>query len=237
MSDYVSKCIETLKKTNADNVGGLQFPVGETPTQQGIAMAMTHPFGVGNAQFRIAKKSGFVDTVYLGCFPKAIFEKVGLFDEDFSIISEDSDMNLRITNAGGKVYLNPEIKSYYVPRDKLRALWDLYFRYGEYRVGNLFKHKRLTSLRQVVPPAMIAVLAISGTLSFFSIYSFYVFAAVLSLYTLCNATFSLYLSLKAKKPQLAIIVFFAFFCMHFGWSSGFYRRLFSREKAGAYLNS
>lgn len=234
MNDYVSKCVETLKQTNADNVGGLQLPVGETPTQQAIAMAMTHTFGVGNAQFRIAKKSGYVDTVYLGCFPKAIFERVGLFDEDYSIISEDSDMNLRITRAGGKIFLNPEIKSYYVPRDTLGAFWNLYFRYGEYRAGNFYKHKRL-SLRQIVPPAMLAVLFILGVLSFISAYALYLFTAVLLLYISCNILSTLSLTLKARKLQLSPIVFSAFFCMHFGWAFGFYKRLFSREKPGAYF--
>ncbi len=233
-STYVNLCIQTLTSSGAQNVGGLQLPIGETPTQQGIALAMSHPFGVGNAQFRISKKSGYVDTVYLGCYPKAIFEKVGLFDEDSSIISEESDMNQRIHKAGGRVFLNPEIKAYYSPRETLKGLWDLYFRYGGARAGNLLKHRQLTSWRQAVPPAMLAVLLISGLLSFISHYSFYVFVTVSTFYILANALSSASLSLKAKKPRLFFIVFSAFFCMHFGWSSGFYRRLLSREKTGTY---
>lgn len=233
-SDYVNLCVATLNSTGAQNVGGLQLPIGETPTQQGIALAMSHPFGVGNAQFRLGKKSGFVDTVYLGCYPKDIFEKVGLFDEDSSIISEESDMNQRIQKAGGKIYLNPGIKAYYSTRDTLKSLWDLYFRYGGARAGNLLKHKRLTSWRQSVPPAMLAALVISGLLSIPFVYPRYVFIAILSLYLLASAASSASLTLKARKPKLTPIVFSAFFCMHFGWSAGFYRRLMSRDKPGAY---
>ena len=68
--NYLTDCVETLVKTGADNVGGIQKPISTNPAQAAIGLAMSHPFGVGNAQFRVGKTSGFVDTVYLGCFKK-----------------------------------------------------------------------------------------------------------------------------------------------------------------------
>ena len=108
-SDYVSRCVETLIRTGADNAGGIQKPITKSLRQEAIGLALSHSFGVGNAQFRLGKKSGFVDSVYLGCFRRGIFDRVGLFDEQAAVISEDSDINQRIRNAGWKVYLDIEI--------------------------------------------------------------------------------------------------------------------------------
>ena len=51
--DYVSRCVRTLLETGADNVGGVQQPLADTPVQEAIGLAMSHPFGVGNAMFRL----------------------------------------------------------------------------------------------------------------------------------------------------------------------------------------
>ena len=126
--DYVRKCVETLEATGADNVGGVQHPIADSPMQEAIGLAMSHPFGVGDAQFRIGRKSGFVDTVYLGSFRRDVFARVGLFDDDVPVLSEDSDINQRIRDHGGTVYLNAEIRAGYYPRDTLAGLIALYGR-------------------------------------------------------------------------------------------------------------
>ena len=50
-------------------------------------------------------------TIYSGCailVPRALWEKLGGFDEDFALAyCEDSDLALRIRAAGGKVYYCP----------------------------------------------------------------------------------------------------------------------------------
>jgi len=119
---YIEQCVKTLDETKADNVGGIQKPLARNIRQEAIGIALSHPFGIGDAQFRLGKKSGFVDTVYLGCFRREVFDKVGLFDEEAPVISEDSDMNQRIRAVGGKVYLNKDIVVGYYPRDKFKEL-------------------------------------------------------------------------------------------------------------------
>jgi len=46
-----------------------------------IAWAMGSRFGIG-AYFHIATDDREVDTVYMGMYPRAVFERIGLFDEE-----------------------------------------------------------------------------------------------------------------------------------------------------------
>ncbi len=139
--DYVSRCINTLLKTGADNVGGVRKPLATNETQEAIGMALSHPFGIGSGYSRLGTRSGYVDSVYLGCFRREVFDKVGLFDETAAVINEDWDLNYRIRAAGGKVYLDADIAAFYYPRESFADLCRLYFRYG----GAPASHRGATS--------------------------------------------------------------------------------------------
>ena len=55
---------------------------------------------------------GYSDTVSFGAFKKSTAESVGLFDENL-ILNEDDDFNFKISEAGGKIFITPKIRSYY----------------------------------------------------------------------------------------------------------------------------
>lgn len=239
--DYIEKCVDTLVATGADNVGGIQKPIvkktGDRKNellQQSLGIAMSHPFGIGNAQFRLGRKVGYVDTVYLGCFRKGIFDKVGLFDENSYSISEDSDINYRIREMGGKVYLDKNIVAHYYPRDNFYEFWRLYYSYGVRKAGNLVKRGALTAWRQYVPPSFLLSLILLPMLGAFNKNFFYLWFLIIGIYILTDFTTSLYISLKHKKLSLSWRLFLAFPVMHFSWASGFWRRLLQRPKAGEY---
>ncbi len=263
--DYIEKCVKTLLETGADNVGGMQKPIvaresevgsRKWSTQLAIGIALTHPFGVGDAQFRIGRKSGYVDTVYLGCFRREIFDKVGLFDEESAVISEDADMNYRIRQAGGKVYFNKDIVAYYYPRDNLKDLWKLYFRYGGAKAGNLIKRGRLTAWRQFVPPLFILSLIFFPILGVFYSTFLYIWAFIVGCYLFTDIAVSVYLALTSQpfhyhlsedirqaktnvkfkylKLSLFWTLFLVFPTIHFSWALGFWKRLLQRPKPGEY---
>jgi len=239
--DYVEKCVRTLLATGADNVGGMQVPIvtrNGSPrkelTQQAIGIALAHPFGIGNAQFRLGKKSGYVDTVYLGCFRREIFDKVGLFDEDAPVISEDSEMNYRIRKAGGKVYFDKSIVAYYHPREGIKDLAKLYFRYGGAKAGNLIKTKSLTAWRQWVPPLFLCALLVFGTASIFSVAAGCIFAFILGLYLCVDMIVSASLAAKHRCWPLFRRLLIVFPTLHFSWATGFFTRLLQRPKPGEY---
>lgn len=244
-SDYIERCVHTLKATGADNVGGVQRPIcedgpeegeGAVLTRRAIGLAFSHRFGVGNARFRIGDKSGLVDTVYPGCFRREIFEKVGLFDEESAVISEDSELNQRIREAGGSIYMNKDISAYYYPRESLRDLWRLYFRYGGAKAGNLIKRGKLTAWRQCVPPAFLLSMALPPALGVFEKRFFYPWYLIVSAYVIADICVSLALSVKERnlKASLFLRLLGVFPTMHFAWAVGFWRRLLQRPRPGQY---
>lgn len=156
--DYVRRCVECLQATGADNVGGLQLPRGLTPVGRAIGIATTSRFGIGNARFHYAKRAEWVDTVYLGAFKREVFERVGRFAEDVGP-NEDDDFNLRLAKSGGRIRLDPSIRSVYFCRSSFRAAARQYFRYGFYKVRVIRKRGVLPSVRSVVPPAFVVALA------------------------------------------------------------------------------
>ncbi len=163
-SGYVKKCVDLLETIGASNVGGVMLPQGTRMVQKAIALAMQHPVGVGNSRFHLGNFSGYVDTVYLGTFWKKLFNEIGLYDTNKT--NEDAELNLRISKAGKKVYLDSSIKVIYFPRESLKKLAVQYFKYGRARYYTILKHRKITSLRQLGPVALAVVLLLSITLSF-----------------------------------------------------------------------
>lgn len=152
--DYVSKCVATLERTGADNVGGAQRAKARTSFQQALCAALLSPLGVGGAAYRSAEAEGFVDTVFLGAFRRAIFERVGLWDPA-AATNEDAELNQRILQGGGRIYLSRAIVVHYVPRSSLRALARQYFRYGKGRARTALKHRRLPTVRPLLPFGLV----------------------------------------------------------------------------------
>jgi succinoglycan biosynthesis protein ExoA len=149
-SDYVSRCVEALERTGADNVGGAQRTRATTRFQRALAAALSSPLGVGGAKYRAPDNEGFVDTVFLGAFRRRVFERVGMYDRH-AVTNEDAELNQRIALAGGKVYLSRDIVVHYHPRRSFRAVARQYFAYGKGRARTLLKHRRLASLRPAIP--------------------------------------------------------------------------------------
>jgi succinoglycan biosynthesis protein ExoA len=154
--DYVRRCVETLRRTGADNVGGAQRIRASTPFHHAVSAALESPLGMGGADYRSPDREGFVDTVFCGAFPRAVFERVGLYDPG-AITNEDAELNLRIAAAGGRIFLSRQIVAHYTPRGSYRALARQYFRYGQGRARTLLKLRRLPRLRAIGP--FLAVLA------------------------------------------------------------------------------
>jgi len=154
-SDYVRKCVETLEQTGADNVGGAQRSKAHTFFQRALCAALTSPLGVGGARYRSSDSEGFVDTVFLGAFRRKVFETVGMWDPR-AITNEDTELNQRILESGGKIFLSREIVVHYYPRDSLQSLAKQYFKYGRGRARTLLKLGRFTNVRPALPFFMVA---------------------------------------------------------------------------------
>ena len=152
--DYVRRCVEALERTGADNVGGAQRAKARTAFQRALCAALDSPLGVGGASYRSSDAEGFVDTVFLGAFRRRVFEAIGLWDP-CAITNEDAELNQRILDSGGQIYLSRDIVVHYFPRDSFRSLARQYYKYGTGRARTLLKLGSFPTLRPITPFAMV----------------------------------------------------------------------------------
>ena len=155
---YVKRCVALLESKNVANAGGVQLPAGDETVQSAIAAAMRHPVGSGEAKFRKKNYAGYAEGAFVGTFRKKLFEEIGTYDSR-AHPNEDGELNLRILKSGRKIYVDGSIEVTYLPRRALGALAQQYFHYGRGRAYTTWKHKRLTGLRQIAPPVVVASLA------------------------------------------------------------------------------
>jgi succinoglycan biosynthesis protein ExoA len=148
--DYCRRCIETLERTGADNVGGPARTRAFGIRARAVAAAYHSPFSTGGARFHDPTYEGFVDTVAYGCWRRETLERQGLFDEKL-VRNQDDELNLRLVLAGGKIWQNPQIVSWYSPRATLAGVFRQYMQYGFWKVAVLFKHRTVASWRHLVP--------------------------------------------------------------------------------------
>lgn len=217
--DYISKCVEYLKQHDGvDSVGGIciTLPGNSTLLAQSIALALSHPFGVGNSYFRIgSKKERYVDTVPFGCYKREVFLKNGLFDEDL-VRGQDAEFNARLRRNGGTILLVPEVVSHYYARDSLGKLWKQQLQYGYFKPLLVKKVGKIFTLRQLTPPLFVVSLIISLILSILFKPVLWLFLFISGSYIITNLGFSLKISLKkGLKYSFALPLVFA--TLHFSY--------------------
>jgi len=160
--DYVRRCVEVLVETGAVNVGGRMAPIGTTAFGRAVAAITSSPLGVGPGRFHYETERADVDTVYLGCWWRATLEELGGYDDEhLQWGAEDHELNFRITAGGGRIVLDPKIRSWYFPRETARSLARQYANYGTGKASTLAKHRALPSWRPLAPAALVAASAVA----------------------------------------------------------------------------
>lgn len=152
-TNYFSALVKNLIELNADNVGALceTLPCGPSSKELAIAEALSSSFGMGNSYFRIGcNEVKDVDTVPFGCFKREVFDKVGLYDVEL-VRNQDDELNGRIINSGGKIYLIPSIVTKYYARDKISKVRKMFFQYGLYKPLVNKKLGKPATIRQFFP--------------------------------------------------------------------------------------
>ena len=220
--DYITRCVEKLKEKSASNVGGLMRPNSKTFLGKLIVVATSSIFGIGNSYFHFSNTGRWVDTVYLGAWKRSVFSDIGGFDEDL-VRNQDDEFNFRLIQNGGRIWLDPSIKSNYIPRAKISKLFSQYFQYGFYKVRVMQKRRGLSSYRQLAPPAFTMSLIISIICYQFSILPIFILA---SAYCPLSVFFSLVSTNKIKRfffHRLSSFMLFPiiFLTLHLSYGLGY----------------
>jgi glycosyltransferase involved in cell wall biosynthesis len=162
--DYIRECVAALESTGAENVGGPWRAVGRGAVSEAIAAAFRSPFCTGGGKAHDPDYEGEVDTVYLGCWRRSVFERAGLFDPEL-VRNQDDEFNFRLRQWGGRIWQSPRIRSSYTPRGSLVALFRQYLQYGYWRVAVIRKHRSLAAWRHAVPPLFVASIVLGTVLA------------------------------------------------------------------------
>jgi glycosyltransferase involved in cell wall biosynthesis len=162
--DFIRQNVALLEEhPDAWAVGGPITHKGRNTFGKAVALAMSSPLGVGLASHHFPGFEGYVGGAPFPALRKWIFERVGLFDANL-VRNQDDEFNFRILQAGGKCYISPRVRSEYYVRESPRKLFRQYFQYSFWRIPVIRKHRRPTTLRQVVPPlffgTMLALLVL-----------------------------------------------------------------------------
>ena len=220
--DYLTRCLALLEASGADCAGGIIETIGEGAEGRAIAVAQSSPFGVGNATFRTgggAPQS--VDTLAFGAYRREVFARIGDFDEEL-VRNQDDELNYRLTQAGGVIWLDPSIVSTYYSRSTLRRAWRQYHQYGLYKVRVIQKRGGVPAVRQLVPAGMVVGLLGAAALSLVARSPKW-FAAAAGPYLAANVIVSLRAGAE-DRPTLPYLPV-AFTTLHLGYGTGFLRGL------------
>ena len=158
---YLSRAVDTLRRTGAATVGGRQNAVGRTLFERAVGLVTTTWLGVGDARYRLGGHEGPTDTVYLGVFRRDALAEVGGFDETL-LRNQDYELNWRLRETGETVWFDPELVVDYRPRETWVALARQYFGYGTWKRVVLLKHPGSWRSRQLAAPILLLVLIASG---------------------------------------------------------------------------
>jgi len=226
---YVERSVRALLEGKGDNVGGIWLiqPGRDTWLGRSIAVAAGHPLGVGDALYRYAREAGEVDTVPFGALYRATFERIGKLDESL-LANEDYEFNVRLRQAGGKVFLDPEIQSEYFARPNLAALARQYWRYGFWKMRMLKRHPGTLRWRQALPPLFVAGIAVLMIASPFWRLARVTLLIIVSLYLFILIAGSVAPALRKRDLPLLVGVPLAIMTMHFSWGAGFIYSMFTQ---------
>lgn len=224
-NDYVSRCVEHLKRDGVDGVGGPMQSIGEDFLSESVSIAMSSKFGVGNSSFRTEKgKTKLVDTVPFPAYTKEIINKIGLYDEEL-VRNQDDEYNYRLRKQGGRLLLADDVRSTYFTRSTLKGLWRQFLQYGFWKVRVFQKHPSQMSARQFMPAILIVGLIISLTFSLIFDWGWWLIVGISSIYLLAVGFFSLINTHKGGLRRWVNLCA-SYMIMHIGYGIGFLKGLF-----------
>jgi glycosyltransferase involved in cell wall biosynthesis len=226
-TNYISELVRYLYELNADNVGGVwnTQPAKDTPICQAIALASSHPFGVGGSMHKIgASKIMETDTVPFGCYKREVFEKTGPFDTDL-VRNQDDEFNGRLLNLGGKIYLIPQVIINYTARDTISKMRHMYYQYGLYKPLVNKKLGSPATVRQFFPLLFLLALVLGGIASIFSPFVLNIYLAMIMLYLIIGLVVGGMSGIRTYHPLLILLMPYVFFNIHLSYRFGYLRGL------------
>ncbi len=210
-----------MEASGADCVGGQWHTIGTSSIGQAIAIAQSSPFGIGNVAYRVRRPTpGFVDTVPFGAYRREVFERIGGFDERL-VRHQDYEFNVRLRQAGGKIYYTPAIQARYYSRSTFRKLARQYLEYGIWKAFVTLENPAALAWRHLAPIGLVGGLAGGILLSIFWMPARLLLAAGCALYAAACLAMAAREAGRAGRRCLPLLPA-AFALIHLSWGAGFW---------------
>lgn len=223
---YIRRCVEVLSKGDAEVVGMpcLVQPGSNSMTARAIALAVSHPFGIGDARYRLGSRRDLqeeVDTVAFACFRKSLWSQLGGYDENL-LTNEDYDFNYRARRGGHRVILDHAEHCNYFARETFLRLISQYTRYGAWKARMIRLHPQSIRVRHAIAPMFVASLVVLTALGMWKSQAWGLLAAQLGLYFLAASGFAAH-AVRGAKESLGVMLLMpaVFFAIHLSWGASF----------------
>lgn len=221
-SDYFSVLTRRLEELGADNVGVMckTDVLDKSPRSLAIREVLCNKFGVGNSTFRTGvSEVTEVDTVPFGCFRRDVFDKYGMYDERL-VRNQDIELNKRIINGGGKIYIVPDTYCTYLARDTYYSLGKNNYANGRWNILTVYytHNMRSLSLRHFIPLLFVLGLIVPTLVGIFWHPALWLTAFVLAVYLLAIGAVSAKLAVKKKLNFFHLVQ--SFLTLHFCYGLG-----------------
>jgi succinoglycan biosynthesis protein ExoA len=219
--DYCDLLLEEAQTRDADSVVVRMEAVGEGFWQRAIALAQNSKFGNGGSAHRLAGTGEWVDHGHHALMRTEAFKAIGGYDPGFSH-NEDAELDLRLVEAGFRIWLTARTRLFYIPRATPSSLARQYFRFGRGRARTLLKHRRRPKPRQAVLIAFGPALGLTILAPWHA-----AFLAPVLLWTGACLTAGLVIS-RSQKDWLGLPAGLMAGLMQASWSLGFWREFADR---------
>ncbi len=221
--DYLRLCVDGLRKYEADNIGGAMetLPADDGLVANAIAASMSHAFGVGNSDFRVGTEQVVVtDTVFGGCYRRAVFERIGPFNERL-IRTQDMEFNQRLRKAGGRILLDPKIRCCYYASPDLKSFARHNFQDGLWAILPFAYSEVLpVRLRHLVPAAFTSAITLLLILGIWLEPLRFLLAAMMGTYVVADLVSSIQITWRKRDFRHACLLPIVFGIRHFAYGFG-----------------
>lgn len=221
-TNYIEKCVYYLDTIDADNVGGVAETKANGFIGTAISQMLSNKFGVGSSDFRVGEGNKYVDTVPFGAFRREVFEKIGLFNINL-LRSEDNDINARIRQSGGKIWLAEDIRFTYYCRDSVKGILKMALQNGNALFYTIRENPKAMSIRHFIPFIFLMSLIFIPIISIFVPFFWWMLAIEIFIYFLLD----IYFSFINKVPTYGVITIWLYPAFHLCYGLGSLLGLFN----------
>jgi succinoglycan biosynthesis protein ExoA len=156
--DYLLQVATVLAaRSEVVGVGGAMATSGRGPWGRAIAAVLRRRIGLGGARHRTGGSGGPIDHIFSGAYRRQALIEIGGYDPTLHA-NEDYEVDHRLRQAGGTIWLEPHAHATWYARETATALACQMWRYGFFKARTLHLHPRSLQPRQLAPPALVLYL-------------------------------------------------------------------------------